>query len=343
MRTLLGIVVVIAVVPIALAFVEKGPVAEMTAKARGFLASLTSEQRAAAAFSLQDEERFNWHFIPRARKGVALKQLTPDQRRLATGLLATGLGREGYTKATSIMELDRVLHELENGNPIRDPEAYHFSVFGGPSDAGDWGWRVEGHHLSLNFTLRNGHVISTTPHFFGANPAQVRSGPRTGLRVLAAEEDLGRQLLRSFTGPQRDKLIINATAPADIITAASRKAEMGPPVGLALADMGQEQAKLFMNLLELYAHRLHPELAEAELAKLRQAGLGKLHFAWAGGSEIGQPHYYRIHGPTFVIEYDNTQNNANHIHTVWRDFEGDFGMDLLRQHYERSHRHGHDH
>jgi hypothetical protein len=320
---------------------EKRGIAEMTDGAQRFLAALTSAQRANATFVMQDEERLNWHYIPRQRQGVALKQLTPDQRQLAHALLNSALSPKGYAKATNIMHLDQVLYELENQNPIRDPHAYFFTIFGEPSETGEWGWRVEGHHLSLNFTIRQGRVISTTPSFMGANPAHVRHGSAAGLRVLAEEEDRGRRLVHSLTGSQRDKVIIDAKAPADIITGASRKAQSGPPVGVAVADMTREQARMVMDLVDEYAHRLRPELAEADLAKLRKAGVGKIHFAWAGGAEPGQPHYYRIQGPTFVIEYDNTQNNANHVHTVWRDFEGDFGLDLLREHYERSHHHGH--
>jgi hypothetical protein len=200
---------------------------------------------------------------------------------------------------------------------------------------------MEGHHLSLNFTLRDGRVVSTTPFFFGANPATVREGPQKGARVLAPEEDMGRALLHSFTGTQREKVVIQAEAPADIITEASRRARLSAPAGVSMHEMAPAQAKMLTELIELYAHRLRKELAAEELAKLKAAGMEKIYFAWAGGSEPGQPHYYRIQGPTFVIEYDNTQNNANHIHTVWRDFDHDFGLDPLRAHYLTSPHHRH--
>lgn len=317
---------------------ERGSaVPDMARSARHFLNALTAEEQRRIQFSLPDEERMDWHYIPRQRKGVSFRQLAPAQGKLAHALLASGLSREGYLKVSNIMYLEQILYELENRRPLRDPDAYFFSLFGEPSETGDWGWRVEGHHLSLNFTIHQGRVISTTPAFLGANPAEIRNGPNAGLRALAAEEDLGRRLLKSFTGPQRKKVIIDVTAPADIITRASRKAEMGAAAGIPRVEMTQEQAGLLRELLEEYAHRLRRELAEAELEKVRKAGLDKVYFAWAGGEEPGQPHYYRIQGPTFVIEYDNTQNNANHIHTVWRNFENDFGRDLLREHYAHSH------
>lgn len=314
-------------------------VREMVDGARHLLASLSSEQKATATFSFTDKERLNWHFIPRERKGLAFKAMTPAQRKLAHAFITSGLSREGAAQAANIMYLEQILYERENQSSSRDPDGYFFSVFGEPSGSSVWGWRLEGHHLSLNFTLQDGKVISGTPAFFGANPAQVKVGSHRGLHVLAAEEFLGRRLLGLFTGEAREKVIINVEAPADILTAASREAMMGPPEGVAVAAMNREQSELLWKLMEVYAHRLHPELAESELGKIRRAGTNLLHFAWAGGSEAGQPHYYRIQGPGFVIEYDNIQNNANHVHTVWRDFDGDFGRDLLREHYAHSPHH----
>ncbi len=317
---------------------ENPAVAEMIAGARNLLGSMTARQQSAATFSVEDAERLNWHYVPRSRKGMALKDLTPAQEKLAHALLATGLSREGYVKAANIMYLEQILHEQENNSPVRDPDDYSFTIFGNPSETEPWGWRVEGHHLSLNFTLRGPKVLSATPAFFGANPARVKNGPLAGMQVLGAEEDLGRSLVRSFRGKRAREVIIDVKAPADIITRASHKAELGSPVGVPLSAMDKEQAVMLMNLVNVYAHRLREELAESELEELREAGLEKIRFAWAGGLEPGQPHYYRIHGPTFVIEFDNTQDNANHIHSVWRDFEGDFGMDVLRDHYAHSHR-----
>ena len=332
------LVYLFAIGSIAWAYQQGNEVREMAEGAQHFLASLSPDQRTEATFSFGDEERFNWHYIPRPRKGVDFGHLDAAQRKMAHAFLATGLSRIGYLKASNVMYLEQILHDLENGSPTRDPDAYFFCLFGEPSPTGDWGWRLEGHHLSLNFTIEKGKVVSSTPSFFGANPAEVRQGPQIGLRALYEEEELGRRLLKSFAGPQREKVLIDAEAPADILTRALPKVERGAPEGVTMSEMTKEQTKLLMALLEEYAHRLRAELAEAELQRLRKAGLEKIHFAWAGGSEQGQPHYYRIQGPTFVVEYDNIQNKANHIHTVWRNFENDFGRDLLREHHAQSHR-----
>jgi len=305
-----------------------------------FLAGLGKEQQSQATIPFDDKERLNWHYIPRERKGLPYKSMTSQQRELANSLMASGLSPEGLQKARGIQRLEDVLR-AESGSSIRDPGLYYVSIFGTPDEKRDWGWRMEGHHLSLNFTLRGDHVVSSTPLFMGANPATVHEGPQKGTRVLAKEEDLGRTLLHTFSGPLREKVMINVSAPADIVTGASQRAQMGAPVGVSMREMNTAQSKMLTELIEVYAHRLHKELADEEWAKLRAAGLENIHFAWAGGSEPGQPHYYRIQGPTFVVEYDNTQDNANHIHTVWRDFDHDFGLDPLRAHYLTSPHHRH--
>lgn len=311
--------------------------AAMTASATQFLAALNEEQRARARFAFEDEERLNWHFIPRPRKGLPLKEMTEAQRKLAEALLRTGLGDPGYVKVTTIIQLENVLKEIEKGSgPVRDPELYYFSVFGDPGMKGRWGWRVEGHHISFNFTVVNGTMVATTPAFLGANPAEVREGPKTGLRVLAAEEDLARALVRSLDEKQQMQAIIEKTAPRDIISMNSQKANSLEPAGLSWSQMKPAQRKALENLIEVYLGRMPEDLASERRGKLKKSGMEKVHLAWAGGIAIREPHYYRIQGPTFLVEYDNTQNNANHIHSVWRDFDGDFGRDLLREHYQIS-------
>jgi hypothetical protein len=314
------------------------PAEEMAEAASHFLAALSPEQKNMCAFALTDAERQNWHFVPRPRKGLPFKEMTPAQRLLGQGLLATGLSQRGYMKASTIMSLEDVLKELEQGRgPIRDPELYYLSIFGTP-DANDfWGWRVEGHHLSLNFTVGGGEHVSVTPSFFGSNPAEVRTGPRQGLRVLAAEEDLGRELFRSLDEGQRKVALYTNTAPSEIITGADRKARLLSPTGLSASSLNESQQDLLWRLIREYVYRYRPELADQDLKKIQSVGLAKTWFAWAGGVELGQGHYYRLQGPSFVMEFDNTQNNANHIHTVWRDLENDFGEDLLRAHYDRDH------
>jgi hypothetical protein len=309
----------------------------MTQAAQHFLASLTPEQRTQATFAFQEDERLNWHYIPKERKGLPLLEMTMPQKALAHALLSAGLSQQGYIKAVTIMSLDDVLRIMENddGNR-RNPEKYYFTVFGEPSDTGTWGFRVEGHHLSQNFTVVNGKVADT-PSFFGANPAEVREGPRKGLRTLAAEEDLGRDLMESLTPEEKKVAIVTADAYKDILTEASRKAALaGQPSGLSAAKMSKKQFELLQTLISNYAQNVPEQLAQARMEQLKKAGTN-VFFAWAGVEQRGGPHYYRIQTPTFLIEYDNTQNNANHIHSVWRDFNGDFGLDLLAMHYQASH------
>jgi hypothetical protein len=227
---------------------------------------------------------------------------------------------------------------MEQGKgPVRDPDNYYFSVFGEPSETGTWGYRIEGHHISQNFTVANGKVQGA-PSFFGANPAEVREGPRKGLRVLANEDDFARTFVQSLTADQKKSAIVSKDAPADILTTNSRKAALkGQASGLEASKLNAHQKELLQNLLDEYCNNVPEQLAQAREEQIKKAG-GNLWFAWAGGEEPGQPHYYRIQTPAFLIEFDDTQNGANHIHSVWRDFDGDFGLDLLKEHYQTSHR-----
>jgi hypothetical protein len=313
--------------------------ANMASSANNFWASLTPEQQAKAGFAFDSEERFNWHFIPRERKGLTWNDMTSAQQALGHAFLASGLSSRGYQQAVTIMSLDQILKDIEQGKgPKRDPNNYAFSVFGTPGEKSTWGWRVEGHHLAMSFTISDGKAVAG-PVFFGTNPAEVRDGPRKGLRLLAVEEDLGFELIKSFSEDLRKKAIIEATAPKEVISGNSRKANPGEPVGVAVSEMTPVQKKLVMTLVEDYAYRLRPELGDDDLAKIEKAGFENIKFAWAGGTEPGIGHYYRIQGPTFLVEFDNTQNNANHVHTVWRDAANDFGEDLLKQHYDQT-KHG---
>ena len=313
---------------------------DMADSARQFLRSLDQEGRELANLDFEDDNRFDWHYIPRPgqRKGVPYKALTAPQSQLAHRLMSTALSHEGMSKALGVMYLDQILFEIE-GRPMRDAELYYVTVFGDPSSEGNWGWRVEGHHLSLNLTIQDGEVISTSPTFMGANPARVRDGAQEGMEVLADEQNLARQLLHLFDDNQREAVVYADSPPRDIETRELRQADPGPPRGLSLREMNQEQADLLIQLVEEYALRMRPQLAELELAEMRRADIREIHFGWAGSGEPGQPHYYRIQGPTFLIEYDNRQNGANHIHSVWRDLTGDFGDDLLAQHYAESPHH----
>jgi hypothetical protein len=330
----------------ALAAAERSS-ATMAAAATRFLAGLTPEQRQQASFPFTADERLHWHFIPTEmfpRNGLTIKAMTEPQRKLARDLLRAGLSQRGYLTATSIMDLETVLGEIERvqreQNPprqgatplVRDPEKYFFSIFGTPSAKDTWGWRVEGHHVSLNFTVVNGTLVAGSPSFFGSNPAEVRDGPKKGLRILGAEEDAARALLDALDAPQREKATLAKVAPNDMVTMNKNDIDPLAPAGITADGLNAKQRDLLMKLIDVYAGAMAGDIAADRLSRLRKAGLEKIAFAWAGPIERGQKHYYRIQGPTFLVEYDNTQNDGNHIHSVWRDFNGDFGRDLLREH-----------
>jgi hypothetical protein len=313
--------------------------ATMSEAAKAWLASLEPEQRAKAVIAFQDDERQNWHFVPLDnRKGVAMRDMTPAQKQLAEALLSAGYSQQGIVKAHTIRSLEAILRETEKGKgPERDPEKYFVTIFGEPSEQGVWGYRFEGHHVAVNFTVVNGKVASS-PNFFGANPAEVKQGPRSGLRALRREEDLARELVQSLSDEQKAVAIVAKTPLRDIITMDSRKAALsGQPNGLPFSRMDAKQREILTRLVEEYALNFPPVIAEFRLDQFRKSQ-ANLYFAWTGGINRGEGHYYRIQTPLFLIEYDNTQNNNNHIHSVWRDFNGDFGLDLLAQHYQASHK-----
>ncbi len=315
--------------------------ADMAAKATAWLEMLDDQQREAGSFAFDSEERLNWHFIPRERVGLPIKQMSLPQRRAAYALLRSGLSHEGYLKATTIMSLEGILRELEKDRPgneeRRDPEKYWLSVFGTPATTEPWGWRFEGHHLSLNFSSVAGLTVATTPLFLGANPAEIRTGPHAGQRVLAAEEDLARALMLSLVEPNQKVALLAADAPDEVFTVPGKSIDLGEPAGLAFAAMPSPQQRQLEQLISQVARTLRGDLADKALQDIRHAGLDRVHFAWAGSLKQGERHYYRITGPTFIIEYDNTQNDANHVHLVWHSLEGNFGLDALRRHYEEHH------
>jgi hypothetical protein len=236
---------------------------------------------------------------------------------------------------TTIIGLENVLKEIEKGTgPVRDPEMYFISIFGDPSTKGRWGWRFEGHHIAFNFTVVGGSMVATTPAFLGSNPAEVREGPRKGLRALGPEEDLGRALVQALSEQQKATAIFDKTALKDIVSFNSQKANPLSPSGIGYGQLNEKQKKMLDALIEEYLGRMPDDVASERRQKLKKAGMDGVYFAWAGGTEVRQPHYYRVQGATFLVEYDNTQNDANHIHSVWRDFDGDFGRDLLKEHYQ---------
>ena len=324
----------IAAVSIAVVAQQRSTATAMTTAATNFMASLTPEQRQQATFAFDSAERLRWHFVPQfERNGLQIKAMTEPQRKLAHELLKTGLSARGYDTYTKIMQLENILRDVEKGRgPTRDPEGYRFSVFGTPSAKGAWGWRVEFHHVSLHFSVVNGTAISSTPSFAGANPAEVKDGPLKGQRTLGALEDTARALVTSLDAAQRKTAIFNDAALNDIVTGNALDIKPLSPQGLMVTAMNTSQRDQLMKILDAYAGLMTADIAADRMGKVKAAGIEKIGFAWAGSTERGQKHYYRVQGPTFLIEFDNSQNDGNHVHSIWRDFNGDFGRDILREH-----------
>ena len=361
-----------------------------------FLASLSTDQRARALLDFDDtDERTRWFYTPIRRKGLPLAEMDRPQQRLAHQLLASGVSRTAYYTAATIMGLENTLDAVEGwifqtsrgvtperaaGNYGRDPQMFYLSIFGEPNDEGFWGWRFEGHHISINYAIANGRIIAPTPTFFGANPAESPLGSAGSLRPLGGVEDIARELLHNLTAEQRVTALISPIAPPDIVTAnrprivedalplptpalfgwestEAERAEVtqrwrelgfnheqqqaihytGAPKGLVASAMSVAQRQVLDALIKEYINRMPDEIAEIETSMFCGEGLDDVHFAWAGGFERRQPHYYRLQCPRFLVEYDNTQDGANHVHTVWRDPANDFGANLLAQHYHESH------
>ncbi len=312
---------------------------QMVLTATAFLGSLEDEQRRQAVWGVNEEERHNWDYRPVVRKGLSFAEMDGGQQLRACALLASGLSREGTITALGIMSLEKILADLEGSSSKhqRSPENYFVTIFGDPASKDAWGWRIEGHHLSLNFLIAGGRSIACTPSFFGANPANVPEGRLAGYRTLPEEEDAARQLVAALEAKQSQQAVISDTAPPDIITRWESHVRLDDPAGIAAAALQQEQRHLLLQLIDVYLGRMTPEVADNQMDAIDRQGIGAVHFAWAGSRTPGTPHYYRLHGPHFLVEYDNTQNNANHIHSVWRDFERDWGEDLLREHYAAAH------
>lgn len=334
-----AIVALLLAAPAALNSAPSATGRAMADVATTLLKDLNAEQRSKAAFAFEHDSRFEFRYTPRARTGLPLKEMSERQRAKAHALLKTGLSMRGYTNATDIIALENVLRAIEPPRTgpnaiVRDPELYFLSIYGDPNGKGPWGWKFEGHHISVNFTLVDGKPVMFAPSFFGSNPAVVRDGPQAGKRALREEEASGRALLASFSDAQKPQVIVSADAPRDMFTGEHREAKRLDAAGVAYRDMSPAQRRLLEQVLDAYLGRVAPELAQARLDAIKKGGMDDITFAWAGTEQVGGPHYYRVQGPTFLIEYDNVQNDANHIHSVWRDFNGDFGRDVLREHYK---------
>ncbi|MBM3855022.1 MAG: DUF3500 domain-containing protein [Verrucomicrobia bacterium] len=301
---------------------------EMVAAARQFLDALDAGQRKLATYALTDAERENWNFVPLARQGLPLQRMTAGQQALGLALLRTGLSHTGHAQAGAIMALELVLKEIENDRPPgrRDPTLYFVTIFGEPSAEKSWGWRFEGHHLSCNFTVVDGRHVFFAPSFMGTNPA-----------VLSDELDLGLDLIASLDATQRQTAIIAAEALKEIVTTNQKRIDPLSPAGIPAARLTAAQREKLYALVKTYLRRYRPELAAENFAKIEAAGLDRICFAWAGALDRAKPTYYRLQGPTFLIEFDNFQNNANHIHSTVREFTSDFGRDLLAEHLAKAH------
>lgn len=311
-----------------------------TNPATNFLNALSKEQREKTQLQFENMSRTTWHFLPGAmwpRSGIQLADLNENQKELLFKLLREHLSESGYNKARKIMDLENVLLELGQGDAnFRDPEKYTVVFYGNPVKDSLWSWSFEGHHLSLNFTIEN-EKVSIAPRFMGASPATIKEGKRKGERTLANEEDYGLKLINALTEDQKEKAIFQKQAFIDIVTSNASEVSRLQPVGIEMKSLNKEQQTILINLLQEYLSTMPTPLAEKRMENLKSEEFDEIRFGWAGAIESGQAHYYRIQGKTFLVEFDNTQNNANHIHLVWRDFEGDFGRDLIREHYKHSH------
>ncbi len=299
--------------------------AAMAKAATRFLGTLDDAQRAKASFAFDDPERLNWHWIPRPRKGLPIKEMAPDQRAVAFGLIQTGLSTEGMIKVTTIMSYEHILWLQENHAPHRDPELYFFSVFGTPGDKGEWGWRVEGHHLSLNFTLKDGKVVSATPFQMGSNPAGVRSGPLEGQRNLIALEAPIKKLIDSFDDAQREAAVISQNVPKVTSTPNPPQPPSMEAKGISSEQLKPEQLKSLRKFLAAYRANFAPGV-RADLKQELARSKGTFHFAWYGPLDQSKPHAFRVEGPSILIDFNNEQDGANHIHTYYRNRPGDFGL-----------------
>ena len=314
----------------------------ITAAVRAWLDGLDDAQRARASFPFETSERFVWTYLPGPRKGLAIRDMQAEQRAAARAIVVASMSARAAGEIAAIMALETVLGELERagGGPVerRDPALYWFAVFGSPDSAAPFSWRLGGHHVAIHVTLGDGRVAASTPSFLGANPAVIPSGPRAGTATLPGEEALARALLGELTADERAAAVVAATAPSDILTGTDRLADAGRvPVGVRHADLGTPRRAALERLIRHYVERVRGEPAAEAWERIAAAGLGDVTFAWAGPDSPGRGHYYAVRGPRFVIEYDNTQNGANHVHAVWRELDNDWGDDLLAGHLATAH------
>ena len=312
---------------------------EMANAASAWLKLLDDRQRARSQFEWSDPSRHDWHYVPRSRPGLTLGEMNPAQTAAFWDLLGTLLSARGMEQVRSQLMLEGILGEMERRPQFRDPGNYALVIFGRPGGEAPWSWRAEGHHLSLNTVVAPGHGVAVTPNFFGANPARVPQNHHHhhGFRLLGTEEDAAFGLIRSIEGETRNAMLIGDRSLGDIVAGPGREDMLKQYEGAPLSRLNEAQRAGVMHILQLYADTLRSEVSAAAMARIRDAGIDSLHFAWAGSLQPGSPHYFRIHGPSALLEYDNTQNSANHAHSLWIDPQGLFGRDLLKAHYRDAH------
>jgi hypothetical protein len=300
------------------------------------------DRRRSLMLSFDDPAKEQWAYWPTQRAGLSLELMSAAQRMLVHDLLLSVLSSKGHSKVVQIMQLEDILKVLDEGGLPRDVGHYVVVFFGDPAMETPWAWRFEGHHVSLSVTVGT-DGLAVTPTFLGANPGEVRSGSLAGFRVLSAEEDLGRELTQSFTAAQREKAVLSPTPPSDILTGNIGKEREQwdawrttlEPAGIPVAELNEMQRHWIRRILDEVVSTYRPEISAAYLEKI---DVESLSFAWMGSVERRAPHYYRLQGEDFVFEFDNVQNDGNHVHSVWRSKSGDFGADILGSHYRTAHR-----
>ena len=311
---------------------------EMARAARAWLAQLDERQRREAWLEWTSRLRENWHYVPRSRPGIALRAMNAAQTSAAWDLLGALLSARGIAQVKGQLTIEGILGELSGSLSFRDPGNYALVIFGDPAGTGPWAWRFEGHHLSISVLVAPGHGVAVTPVFLGANPARVPDRhAHAGFRLVGAEEDAAFTLVQSLEGTARTQAILADRSLGDIVSGPGREGSLQRYEGIPLARLNEAQRSGIMRILELYAGTMREEIAAPVLAKVHEAGIDALHFAWAGSLARGRPHYFRVHGPTALVEYDNTQDSANHVHSVWIDPQSLFGRDLLKTHYQGAH------
>ncbi|MGJ8641515.1 MAG: DUF3500 domain-containing protein [Opitutaceae bacterium] len=316
---------------------ERDLVAPMAEAVNAYLESLDPNQLARAQFSFDSDVRSDWHYVPKERKGLAWAAMSPEQKHLSKQAFVIAFSESGHTKAKGVISSERILWEQSDESEYRNPENYFVSVFGTPGGNQSWGLAIEGHHLSVNITVVDGTEIFVTPSFFGSNPDLHDRGPFEGKRPLAAEADQAITLLSMMDAAQASQARISKKSIKEILTRAKPRVKALENSGVAAADMTEPQREQLRALILEYVGRYRAPIADDDMQKIDAAGFDKIFFSYAGAMEGGKPMYYRVQGPTFLLEYANVQNKGNHSHSVWRDFENDFGYDALKHHIEEAH------